>query len=64
MANGFGSLYIGASGVQNAQNGLNTTANNLANVETKGYVRQQVRYADKTYNLLKHTASSFYFFLL
>lgn len=53
MANGFGSLYIGASGVQNAQNGLNTTANNLANVETKGYVRQQVRYADKTYNLLK-----------
>ena len=54
MANGFGSLYIGASGVQNAQNGLNTTANNLANVETKGYVRQQVRYADKTYNLLKH----------
>ena len=39
MANGFGSLYIGASGFQNA---LNTTSNNLANVNTKGYVRQQV----------------------
>ena len=42
MANGFGSLYVGASGLQNSQNALNTTANNLANVDTKGYVRQQV----------------------
>ena len=42
MANGFGSLYIGASGLQNSQNALNTTSNNLANVNTKGYVRQQV----------------------
>ena len=41
MANGFGSMYIGASGLQSAQNALNTTANNLANVDTKGYVRQQ-----------------------
>ena len=32
MANGFGSLYIGASGLQNSQNALNTTSNNLANV--------------------------------
>ena len=39
MANGMGSLYIGASGLQNSQNALNTTANNLANVDTKGYVR-------------------------
>ena len=38
MANGFGSLYIGASGLQNSQNALNTTSNNLANVNTKGYV--------------------------
>ena len=42
MANGFGSMYIGASGLQSAQNALNTTANNLANVNTEGYVRQQV----------------------
>ena len=47
MANGMGSLYIGASGLQNSQNALNTTANNLANVETKGYVRQQVLFADR-----------------
>ena len=53
MGNGFGSLYIGASGLQNAQYALHTTANNLANVNTTGYVRQQVRFADKTYNKLK-----------
>ncbi len=53
MANGFGSLFIGASGLQNAQQALNTTANNLSNVDTKGYVRQQVRFADKSYNKLK-----------
>ncbi len=52
MANGFGSLYIGQSGLQNAQNALNTTANNLANVDTKGYVRQQVVFTDKHYDTL------------
>lgn len=50
MANGFGSMYIGASGLQSAQNALNTTANNLANVDTKGYVRQQVRFTDRRYD--------------
>lgn len=49
MANGMGSLYIGASGLQNSQNALNTTANNLGNVETKGYVRQQVLFEDRDY---------------
>lgn len=49
MANGMGSLYIGASGVRNSQNALNTTANNLANVGTVGYVRQQVLQADQHY---------------
>lgn len=53
MANGFGSLYVGASGLTSAQNALNTTANNLANVETKGYVREQVRFADMTYTTLR-----------
>ena len=53
MANGFGSMYIGSSGLQSAQNALNTTANNLANVNTKGYVRQQVRFTDKNYDVLK-----------
>lgn len=58
MANGFGSLYIGASGLQNAQYALNTTANNLSNVDTKGYVREQVRFADQSYNKLKQAQSN------
>lgn len=58
MANGFGSLYVGASGLQNAQNAINTTASNLANVDTKGYVRQQVRYADKNYTILKDSRAN------
>lgn len=57
MANGMGSLYIGASGLQNSQNALNTTANNLANVETKGYVRQQVLFADRDYVTFDRKAS-------
>ncbi len=50
MANGFGSLYVGASGLQTQQNALNVVANNLANVNTKGYVRQQVVFADRNYS--------------
>ncbi len=49
MANGFGALHVGASGLRGAQNGLNVVANNIANVDTTGYVRQQVVYEDKTY---------------
>lgn len=49
MANGFGSFYVGGSGLKNSQNALNTTANNLANANTVGYVRQQVRFSDKHY---------------
>ena len=35
-------LYVGASGLQTSQNALNTTAHNLANINTTGYTRQQV----------------------
>lgn len=49
MANGFGSLYVGASGLQSQQNALNVVANNLSNVNTKGYVRQQVFFTDTDY---------------
>lgn len=58
MANGMGSLYIGASGLQNSQNALNTTANNLANADTRGYVRQQVLFADRDYVTFKSAAIS------
>ncbi len=50
MANGMGSLYIGSSGLRSAQNAINTSANNLANVNTPGYVRQQIVFEDKHYN--------------
>lgn len=57
MANGMGSLYVGASALQSSQNALNTTANNLANVETTGYVRQQVIFSDRNYNIFDTTAA-------
>ncbi len=57
MANGFGSLYIGSSGLQSAQNALNTTSNNLANVNTTGYVRQQVLHTDRNYNTFDTNAA-------
>lgn len=34
-------IHVGASGLKASQYALNTTAHNLANVETEGYVRQQ-----------------------
>ncbi|WP_243167852.1 flagellar hook-associated protein FlgK [Anaerocolumna cellulosilytica] len=43
------SLYTGVSGLTTSQNALNTTAHNLTNINTKGYVRQQVVQADSTY---------------
>ncbi len=49
MANGFGSMFIGVAGLQSAQNALHTTANNLSNVDTNGYVRQSVIFADRDY---------------
>lgn len=57
MANGFGSLFIGVAGLQSSQNGLNITSNNLANLDTVGYVRQQVLYADRDYITFNTTAA-------
>lgn len=48
-----GSLYIGSSGLQGQQNALNTTAHNMANSETHGYVRQQVHMGTRNYHTLK-----------
>lgn len=49
MANGFGSLQVGSSGLRSAQNALNVVANNLSNIDTEGYVRQQVLFEDRNY---------------
>ena len=48
-----GSLYIGQSGLQTGQNALNTTAHNMSNADTVGYVRQQVLLGTRTYNTIK-----------
>ena len=41
MASSFFGLDIGKSGLYTAQAGLNTTAHNIANIETEGYTRQK-----------------------
>ena len=45
----FGSLYIGVSGLNVSQASLNITSHNLANVDTKGFVRQQAISTDFQY---------------
>lgn len=49
MANGMTGLYVGLSGLNAAQNALNTTAHNLSNINTTGYTRQQIGFEDSTY---------------
>ena len=55
MASLMGSLYIGVSGLQTSQNALNTTAHNMTNADTKGYVRQQVQLGTRFYNTIAVT---------
>ena len=45
----FGSLYLGDSGLRTSQNALHTVAHNLSNLNTPGYVRQQVANTDTIY---------------
>ena len=42
MASIFNSLHVGYSGLNVAQNGINTTAHNISNAENEGYTRQRV----------------------
>ena len=51
-----GSFGVGVSGLTAAQNSINTTAHNITNVDTKGYVRQQVLTVDKHYRKAQTTA--------
>ena len=50
MANLVTSLWTGVTGMTSAQSGLNTTAHNLANINTVGYTRQQLLQIDNTYS--------------
>lgn len=53
------SLYTGVSGLSVSQRGLNATAHNLSNVETKGYVRQQTILTDSFYTTIGSNAVSY-----
>ncbi len=56
MGNIMTGLYIGLSGIQTSSNSLNTTSNNLSNVNTEGYVRQGVINKDVLYNYVSTTS--------
>ncbi len=47
-------LYVGSSGLQATQNALNTTAHNMANMDTDGYTRQQVSQGTRAYQTLEN----------
>lgn len=51
-------LYVGVTGLQTANNGLNTVAHNISNVKTTGYTRQQVSLASRNYMVLSTSASA------
>lgn len=53
-----GSLYIGASGLQTSQNALNTTAHNMSNIDTVGYVRQQVQQGTRIYKTISTSGAA------
>ena len=46
-------LYVGQSGLTATQNALNTTAHNMANMDTEGYTRQQVSQGTRAYQTLE-----------
>jgi flagellar basal-body rod protein FlgG len=46
------SLYIGATGMNAQQTGVDTTANNLANVNTAGFKRNRVEFEDLVYRTI------------
>lgn len=53
-----GALYVGNSGLTTSQNALNTTAHNMSNADTTGYVRQQVQQGTRFYNTIRIDASA------
>ncbi len=58
MANGMGSIFIGHSGLKASQDSIHNVANNLANVNTNGYVRQQVVFRDARYSNLAYSKNN------
>ncbi len=52
MSNLITSMWTGVSGMTAAQNALNMTAHNIANIDSKGYTRQQLLQVDTNYNTI------------
>ncbi|SET23156.1 flagellar hook-associated protein FlgK [[Clostridium] polysaccharolyticum] len=50
MGNIMTSMWTGVSGLKTNQSSLNTAGHNLANINTEGYVRQQIVTKDTIYN--------------
>ena len=44
------SMWTGVSGLRVSQTSLNTTAHNISNIDSKGYVRQQMLLTNGVYN--------------
>lgn len=55
MGNLMTSFNAGVSGLQSAQASLNTASHNIANAQTKGYVRQQTLITDSFYQTMPGT---------
>ncbi|MCR5793178.1 MAG: flagellar hook-associated protein FlgK [Lachnospiraceae bacterium] len=54
------SMYTGVTALKASQTSVNTTAHNIANVDTKAYTRQQILMGDRNYNIIGgNTTSSF-----
>lgn len=56
MSGTMGNFWVGVSGLQSSQYALNATAHNITNAGSKGYSRQQVLLADRSYHNLGDTA--------
>lgn len=54
MGNLMTSMWTGVSGMTAAQSGLNATAHNMANINTKGYTRQQLLQVDTHYTTVSY----------
>ena len=55
MGNIMTSMWTGVSGLKANQSSLNTVSHNLANINTEGYVRQQIVTKDTIYNTMGNT---------
>src|SRR5690349_17906682 len=51
------SLYTSATGMQAQQTQVDTTANNLANVDTTGFKRSQVEFQDLLYQTVREAGT-------